>query len=130
MTDDGLGVGVGVVRVGEHDAFIEEVTETTFAHLLQVAGGQIAPQLIHRDLQDQFGRRRGNVREFIGRMSRKFKNKTAGRSLPTGPENAIRMASIPAVLTGARLVLMLGTLREGGGGAVSVQKKAPQRGAF
>ena len=55
VAHDGLRVGVGVMGVGIPDAVIHEIAEPTFAHVLDESPWQVAPQLVHGNLQDEPG---------------------------------------------------------------------------
>ena len=46
MAHDGLGVGVGVMRIGIPDALLHEVAVAALAHVLQIAPRQITAQLV------------------------------------------------------------------------------------
>jgi hypothetical protein len=56
MADDGLRVGVRVVRIAVDDALLPEVAEAAFAETIVVTRRQVAAQLVDRDLQDQLRR--------------------------------------------------------------------------
>ena len=54
MPDNGLGVGVAMVRIAVHDARLPQVAEAAFAQAIVVAGRQVSPQLVDCDLQNEF----------------------------------------------------------------------------
>ena len=50
---NGLGVGVSVVGVCEDNPFLEQVSETAFAHAVEIPPRQVAAQLVDGDLENQ-----------------------------------------------------------------------------
>ena len=54
VAHDRLRIGVRVVRVPKDDAVLPEVTESPFAKPVVVACRKVTPELVDRDLQDQF----------------------------------------------------------------------------
>ena len=61
MAHDGLRVGVCVMGVGIPDAVIHEIAEPALAHILDKSPRQVAPQLVHGNLQDEPGCRLNGV---------------------------------------------------------------------
>ena len=55
MTDDGLGIGMGMMRIAINDTGFPQKLETTFTQSIVLACGQIATKLVNGDLQDQLG---------------------------------------------------------------------------
>jgi len=57
VAHDGFGIRVGVMRVGIPDAVLHQIAKAAIPHLLQVTAGQIAAELIDRDLYYELWRR-------------------------------------------------------------------------
>ena len=55
MADDGLGIGVLVMRVLIMNTLFHQVTKTALAKPLGMAHRLVAAQLVHGDLQNQPG---------------------------------------------------------------------------
>jgi hypothetical protein len=54
VPDDGLGVGVRVMGIAIDDAVLPQVTKAAVPEPIVITRGQVAAQLVDRDLQDQF----------------------------------------------------------------------------
>jgi hypothetical protein len=57
VAHDRFGIRVGVMRVGIPDAALQQIAKAAIPHLLQVSAGQIAAELIDRDLHYELWRR-------------------------------------------------------------------------
>ena len=55
MTHHRLGIRVGVVRIVVVDPLLQQVAETPVSELREMSKRQVAPQLVHSDLEDQPG---------------------------------------------------------------------------
>ena len=55
MPHRGLGVGMPIMGVVIPGALFDQIPEASRSQSIQVAGRQIAAELIHRDLKDEFG---------------------------------------------------------------------------
>jgi len=53
MTNNGLCVGMRMVRVSVNDTFFQEVAKAAVTEPLVIAGRKVAAQLVHGNLQDQ-----------------------------------------------------------------------------
>ncbi len=58
VTHDRFRIRVRVMRILEDHPLIQQVTKTTLAHPIKESLWQVSAKLIHRNLQDQFWRRR------------------------------------------------------------------------
>jgi hypothetical protein len=54
MPNDRFRIRVGVMRILEDHSLFEQVAKATLAHSIDESLREIAPQLIHGDLQNQF----------------------------------------------------------------------------
>jgi hypothetical protein len=52
VADDGLGVGVAMMRVGINDPIVKEVSEPTLAKTFRVPFDQITAELVYGDLEN------------------------------------------------------------------------------
>ena len=55
MTDDCLGVGMGMVGIVIVDPLIEQVAQPAFPEPLEVARRQVTPELVDGDLENEPG---------------------------------------------------------------------------
>ena len=55
MPDDGLRIGMGMVGVVVVDTLLEQVAQPAFAEPVEVARRQVAPELVHGDLENESG---------------------------------------------------------------------------